>query len=166
MHKNKTLFLVRHAKSTWSEPRVSDLERQLNERGKRDAPKVGKCLSKCKVKPEIIISSPAVRALRTAEKISKELSYKKSDILVDDYIYTSGAISLFNLIKSIGNSFQNAMLVGHNPSITQLVNNLSNSGFENIPTCGVAIIKFNSGSWSQIGIKTGKLLDYFTPKSL
>ena len=80
----KTLFLIRHAKSSWDDTALSDKDRPLHDRGKRDAPKMGKRLARRDVKPDLILSSPAMRALTTAEIIAKKLDYKRKDIVVDD----------------------------------------------------------------------------------
>ena len=87
----KTLFLVRHAKSSREDTRLPDKDRPLNDRGKRDAPKMGKRLAKRDVRPELILSSPAMRALTTAEMIAKKLDYKLKEIVVDDRLYPSDA---------------------------------------------------------------------------
>ena len=87
----KTLFLIRHAKSSWDDTALPDKDRPLNDRGKRDAPKMGKRLAKRDVKPDLILSSPAKRALTTAEIIAKKLDYKLKDIVVDDRLYAGAA---------------------------------------------------------------------------
>jgi phosphohistidine phosphatase len=83
----KTLFLVRHAKSSWDDPALPDQDRPLNDRGKRDTPKMAERLAKRDVKPDLILSSPAMRALMTAEIIANKLDYKRKDIVVDDRLY-------------------------------------------------------------------------------
>src|SRR4029434_8634311 len=82
----KTLFLIRHAKSSWDDAALSDKDRPLDDRGKRDAPKMGKRLAKRDVKPDLILSSPAVRARTTAEIIAKKLDYKRNDIVGEDLL--------------------------------------------------------------------------------
>src|SRR5437899_10475758 len=90
----KTLFLVRHAKSSWDDTALPDKDRPLNDRGKRDAPKMGERLAKRDVKPDLILSSPARRALTTAEIIAKKLDYKRKDIVADDRLYAGEADDL------------------------------------------------------------------------
>jgi hypothetical protein len=87
----KTLFLIRHAKSSWDDTALPDKDRPLDDRGRRDAPKMGKRLAKRDVKPDLILSSPARRALTTAEVIAKKLDYKLKDIVVDDRLYAGRA---------------------------------------------------------------------------
>jgi len=87
----KTLYLARHAKSSWKHPELSDIERPLNKRGKRDAPYIGNLLKEKGVKPDIVISSPAVRAKKTALAIAEIIEYPKSKIIIDENIYESSS---------------------------------------------------------------------------
>ena len=157
----KTLFLIRHAKSSWSDPGLPDQERPLSDRGKRDAPKMGKRLAKRNVRPDLILSSPAVRALTTAEIIAKKLDYKRKDIVVDDRLYAVGADDLLDVIHKLRNKLERVMLFGHNPELTELAHRLS-SKIAHMPTCAVAEFTFDAKSWSSIGkLKPAKVaLDY------
>src|SRR5262245_44557478 len=116
----KTLFLIRHAKSSWAEPGLSDRERPLNDRGRRDAPKMGKRLAKRDAVPDLILSSPAVRALETAEIIAEKLDYRRKDIVVVDRLYGVAADDLLALIQKLDDKLQRVMLFGHNPGLTEL----------------------------------------------
>src|SRR5215471_3792472 len=98
----KTLFLVRHAKSSRDDPALPDEERPLNDRGRRDAPRMGKRLAKERVELDLIMSSPAVRALTTAELIAKELDYSIKDIVVDKRLYAAAADDLLAIIQALG----------------------------------------------------------------
>ena len=146
----KTLFLIRHAKSSWSDPGLPDQERPLSDRGKRDAPKMGKRLAKRNVRPDLILSSPAVRALTTAEIIAKKLDYKLKDIVVDDRLYAGAVHDLLDVIHKLRNKLERVMLFGHNPEFTELAHRLA-SQVELMPTCAVAEFKFDAKSWSDIG---------------
>ena len=166
MPKSKTLFIVRHAKSSWDDTGLDDRERPLNSRGKEESPKMGKHMADYKLKPELITSSPAVRALKTAEKIARELGFKKSDVLVNEGLYTFDGNGLINVIKGFDDRYRSVMLVGHNPAVTAIVNELSNSGIDNVPTCGVALLEFGVGSWKDIRKGSGTLLEFDYPKKL
>lgn len=166
MPKSKTLFIVRHAKSSWDEAGLDDRERPLNERGKEEAPKMGKHLAGYSVKPDFITSSPAVRALKTAEKIAKDLGFKKSDVVADEGIYTFNGGSLMDVVRGFDDRYVSIMLVGHNPAVTELVNYLTNLQIDNVPTCGVALIELNTGRWKDIAKGTGVLLEFDYPKKL
>jgi phosphohistidine phosphatase len=145
----KTLFLIRHAKSSWDDTALPDKDRPLDARGKRDAPTIGKRLAKRGVKPDLIVSSPARRALTTAEIIAGELDYKLKDIVVDDRLYASAIDDLFDVIHKLSDKQERVMLFGHNPDLTELAHRLS-SEITHMPTCAVAEFTFNAKSWSNI----------------
>jgi phosphohistidine phosphatase len=157
----KTLFLVRHAKSSWDDTTLSDRDRPLNGRGKRDAPKMGERLAKRDVNPDLILSSPAVRALETAEIIAKKLDYRRKDIVVDDRLYAVAADDLLDVIHKLDDKLRRVMLFGHSPELTELAHRLS-SKISHLPTCAVAEFTFDAKSWSKIGkVKPAKVaLDY------
>jgi len=121
----KTLFLVRHAKSSRDDPSLPDRERPLDDRGKRDAPKMGKRLAKRDAKLDLLVSSPALRALTTAKLIADEMGYKRNDIVVDDRLYASSPDDLLAVIRALDNKLGRVMLVGHNPEFTDLAHRLS-----------------------------------------
>lgn len=166
MADTKTLFLVRHAKSSWDDVNLEDIQRPLNKRGKRDAPKMGKHLAGYRVRPEVIISSPAVRANDTAREIAAKLGFKKSDVEIDEDLYSFDSSDIMEVIRGLSNGYQSIMLVGHNPAITRLVNELSGSNVDNVPTCGVALLRFNLEKWSGIKKGAGELLKFDYPKKL
>ena len=146
----KTLFLVRHAKSSRDDPAMPDKDRPLNDRGKRDAPKMGERLAKRDVKPNLILSSPATRALKTAEIIAKKLDYKLKNIVVDDRLYAVAADDLLDVIRNLDDKLERVMVFGHNPELTELAHRLS-SKITHMPTCAVAEFTFDVKSWSNIG---------------
>jgi len=146
----KTLFLIRHAKSSWDDTALPDKDRPLGDRSRRDAPKMGKRLAKRDVKPDLILSSPARRALTTAEIVAKKLDYKLKDIVVDDRLYAGAVHDLLNVIHKVGDKLERVMLFGHNPELTELAHRLS-SEITHMPTCAVAEFTFNAMSWSNIG---------------
>src|SRR5437660_1486803 len=156
----KTLFLIRHAKSSWDDTALPDKDRPLGDRGRRDAPKMGKRLAKRDVKPDLILSSPARRALTTAEIIAKKLDYKLKHIVVDDRLYAGAVHDLLNVVHKLGDKLERVMLFGHNPELTELAHRLS-SEITHMPTCAVAEFTFNAKSWSNIGkakLAKGRLL--------
>ena len=121
----KTLFLVRHAKSSRDDPSLPDRDRPLDDRGMQDAPKMGKRLAKRDVKPDLLLSSPALRALTTAHLIAEEVGYKRKDIVVDDRLYASSADDLLAVIRALDKKLNRVMLFGHNPEFTDLAHRLS-----------------------------------------
>src|SRR6202045_3243810 len=115
----KTLFLIRHAKSSRDDTALPDKDRSLNDRGRRDAPKMGKKLAKRDVTPDLILSSPARRALTTAEIIAKKLDYKPKDIVVVDRLYAGAVHGLLDVVHKLGDKLERVMLFGHNPELTE-----------------------------------------------
>ena len=146
----RTLILVRHAKSSWDGIGLPDTERPLADRGKRDAPMMGKRLAKQQAKPDLILSSPARRALATAQIIAKELGYKAKDIVVDDRLYATEPETLLAVVGELKDKLKCVMLFGHNPEFSELAHRLS-SDIALLPTCAVAQFTFETKSWATIG---------------
>jgi phosphohistidine phosphatase len=136
----KTLFLVRHAKSSRDDPSLPDRDRPLDDRGKQHAPKMGKRLAKRDVKPDLLVSSPALRALTTAQLIADEVAYKRMGIVVDDRQYASNPDDLLAVIRALDKKLARMMLFGHNPEFTDLARRLS-SEIIDMPTSAVAYLK-------------------------
>jgi phosphohistidine phosphatase len=160
----KTLYLVRHAKSSWKNPGLKDLERPLNARGKNDAPKMGKLLKKLGEQPDLIISSPAKRALRTAAKIAKETGYPVKKIVKDEMLYLAGQDDFFAVISKMKKSVNRMMIVSHNFGLTIFANFLLGSDIINIPTAGIVRIDFDIKKWKEIKDARGKLIFFEYPK--
>jgi len=146
----KTLFLVRHAKSSRDDSMLSDKERPLNDRGRRDAPMMGERLAKRDAKPDLILSSPALRALTTAEIMAKKLDYKVEQIVVDERLYAAAPEDVLKVLRELGEKPKRVMLFGHNPELAELARRLSSTITE-MPTCAVAEFAFDINSWSDVG---------------
>ncbi len=160
----KKLYMVRHAKSSWDEAYVSDLERPLNKRGRRDAPLIGGVLRDLGATVDFIRSSPAVRALTTARLLAEELSYPLADIVTEDAMYSAGAATLLNFVRQTPDSAKEVMIVGHNPGMHMLAESLA--GFEetNLPTCGVVCVEFPIDRWQDVKPGIGAVKFYEYPK--
>lgn len=159
----KRLYIIRHAKSSWNEPDLADIDRPLNKRGKRDAPFMGKRLKKVhEANPDLMLSSPAKRALRTAKIIAKEIDYPKGKIEIKDSLYGSGVPAILNVIQYLDDLINEMMLFGHNPDLTSLAIYLSDQQVDNIPTCGIFCVDFDVKSWKEVGKGLGifKFFDY------
>lgn len=158
----KKLFIIRHAKSSWKDYSLDDFDRPLNKRGFLNAPLMGKYLKDKNIVPDIILSSPALRAKTTAEIIANKVKYKKQ-IVYEESIYEADINTLHNIITSLKNKYNIAFIIGHNPGLNLLVDNYV--GFdENIPTCGVVELEIKSDSWENINSKNIKLLSFNYPK--
>lgn len=160
----KQLFLLRHAKSSWDDPTISDIDRPLNKRGKNDAVFMGNVFRQLNLIPELIISSPAKRAYSTAKKIAAVLDYNKDNLIRDSELYDASVESFLNLITSLNDDYNKIMLVSHNPVITIISNKLSNSSIVNMPTCSLALIEFKITFWKDVKLNSGKLVAFEYPK--
>lgn len=160
----KNLYLVRHAKSSWQHEDLSDLDRPLNRRGQHDAPIMGQRLCERGVRPDLILCSPALRALRTAWAIAGEIAYPTSRIGLEERIYTEDSLGLLQLIMATNDDIHSLMLVGHNPDMTLLCNHLSSPPIDNIPTCGVAAFQCDIQTWQALSPKKIKRIDFDYPK--
>ena len=162
----KILYVVRHAKSSWEDPGMLDHERPLNERGQKDASRMGKEMVKHQVVPQRILSSSALRARTTAEIFASELSYDLADIVVTDEIYGAEASELLEMIRGFDGELDKVMLVGHNPTVTDLANGLAQCNIHNVPTCGVLVIGFQVEQWLDVEDGKGNLFAFTYPKKL
>ncbi len=161
----KLLSLIRHAKSSWKNPELADFERPLNKRGKRDAPVMGRRLAALDFKPDLILSSPAKRAARTAKAIADELGSSTSKIDFNEEIYeATSPAELLEVIRSLDPGLAHVALIGHNPALTELSNWLADVQIENIPTCGVVRLRLAAHRWEDVSAQGGTLLDCDYPK--
>jgi len=160
----KQLFLFRHAKSSWDDPTINDIDRSLNKRGKSDAIFMGNVLRQLGFIPELIISSNAKRAFSTAKRIASVIDLQTERLIKDAELYDASIESLLIYIKSLNDSFDKIMLVGHNPVLTILTNKLTNNSIINMPTCSLALIEFDINKWNDVEFNSGKLLTFEYPK--
>jgi phosphohistidine phosphatase len=160
----KKLYLVRHAKSSWDDPSLDDIDRPLNNRGKKDAPEMGERLKKQQIFPDLLISSPGKRARSTAKKIAKMIGYPPKDILIEDALYHGNDDMLIEIVRDLPNSVKSAMLFGHNPGFTSFANQLCNINIYNIPTAGIVAIDFQTDNWKDVEHGKGELVFFDYPK--
>jgi len=145
----KTLFLARHAKSSQGDPALADRDRPLNERGVRDAIAMGQRLAQRGVKLDVMLSSPATRALTTAEHLAKAMGIKRKQIVVNDRLYAATANELLDVIEGLGDGPERVMLVAHNPGLGELAHHFA-SEITHMPTCAIAEFRFEARSWADI----------------
>ncbi|WP_299826434.1 histidine phosphatase family protein [uncultured Pontibacter sp.] len=161
----KTLYILRHAKSSWDFEELSDHDRPLNNRGRSDAQLMGEELSNRGITPELIVSSSAVRAITTATLVSRELNYDAESILVNDKIYGADRKELLEVVHNTPTEVDKMMLVGHNEAISEFANMLSPEHIASLPTTGVVALEFNCDSWYDISKENASLLFYDFPKN-
>lgn len=163
----KTLFIIRHAKSSWDASNIDDFERPLNDRGKHDAPRMGKRLKEKDIQPTLLLSSPAKRALSTAKRIAKVLKYPKDDIKTDRRLYHADEETMLTIVRELKEKQDVVMIFSHNPGLTEFVNSLMDGelDIDNVPTCGVVAFKLDLDTWKDVDWGKGKLLFFDYPKS-
>ena len=160
----KRLLLIRHAKSSWEDLALRDFDRDLNKRGRNDAPKMGKRLVAQGDRPDAFVVSTARRAKATAELLAAELEFPIDRIDFRDELYLSSPEVMLDVIRQAPKEAGTLALVAHNPGITELVNKLAGGRrIDNVPTCGVAIFELPIDDWSQIG-REAELVDFDYPK--
>lgn len=155
----KTLFLIRHAKSDWTNPDLKDVERFLNERGYSDANKMS---SQFKHQHDLIITSPAIRAMSTALIFARNLKYNANTICIKQELYESSIEDYVSVINAIDNSYNTVMLFAHNPTISDVAQQLTQALPMELPTCAIAGIRFDVSDWKKAN--TGNLFLFDYPK--
>ncbi len=160
----KRLFILRHAKSSWANNDLSDFERPLNERGLRTAPFMGELIAKRGFLPEIIVSSPAERAVKTAHLI-KDSSGFCIPLILDDRIYEASPQTLKQIVIGLPNELESAMLVGHNPGIEGFIRNISGRN-EPMPTASLAVLDIDTHFWSEVDSDSGHIIEIIRPKEV
>ncbi len=159
----KRLYLIRHAKSSWSNLKISDFERPLNHRGKREAPLMAQRLAQQGVCPDVLISSPAQRARTTAEIVARKVNFPVMRIHYDDSAYTSETVDLLQVVRRADDLAGTAFLVGHNYAITDLAVLLTGEYIKKIPTSGVVAMDLSVDSWADAGPGKGTMLFFDYP---
>jgi phosphohistidine phosphatase len=162
----KYLTIIRHAKSSWESETGPDIERPLNERGKKAIPLVGKYLKKNKMHPGLVLSSPAKRALKTAKEICGYIGYDKDEIEIHDEIYYGDSNGIFQLIRKLDDKPDDVFLFGHEPKLSSLIQMLTGKTIDKFSTCSVYRMKFETDNWKEIQPGTGKCEFYVNPKLL
>ena len=160
----KTVYFVRHAKSSWDDPSLRDIERPLNKRGKRDAPFMGKLLFGRGVKPDRLISSPANRALTTARHFAKAFGVPDSEVEIDKRIYDAYPEDILDIVQELPADYSTIMVFGHNPTFTGVANLFTGNYISNVPTCGVFRVDADIDSWLDFQEGKGRLTEYHYPK--
>jgi phosphohistidine phosphatase len=158
----KKLFIIRHAKSDWDNPNLDDFDRPLNNRGLKAAPMMGQRLKTRNIMPDMILSSPASRAITTAQLIAKEIGFEKS-ITQNHYIYEAYVNSLQETVSYIHDENDTVFLVGHNPGVSALAYVLADFK-EQLPTCAVVEIQFECHSWLDVSKDNASVISYDYPK--
>jgi phosphohistidine phosphatase len=161
----KTLLVLRHAKSSWNDPALDDHERPLNRRGRRDAPRMGELVREYRLMPDVLISSDAVRARMTAEAMAETLHYA-GEILLDQHLYMASPDDILSLLRRVRQNAETVMIVGHNPGLEELVEQLTGER-QDLPTASLSQIVLSIDRWRDLTSSTrGTLMGHWRPKEL
>lgn len=161
----KTLILVRHAKSSWDNVGEPDIERPLNERGKKDAPEMARRLKKRQVEIDVFISSPAKRARRTAKAFAEEFGLEKKDVVIEKDLYGASVEEFKKIVASLPDKYKSVSLFSHNPGITDFVNTLSSVHVDNMPTSAIFAVSAETENWKDFIQAEKKFLFFDYPKN-
>jgi len=162
----KTLYIVRHAKSSWGFAEQPDHERPLLEKGKKRTRKLINFLLKENIKPDLIISSTAIRAIETAGYIAGGLAYDLELIKEDPSLYNAGSEQIFNQFLDLSDSHNSIMIVGHNPSLTNFVNHWLKPPIDWLPTSCLVAIEFDTDKWDKLHKASAKVKYVVLPNQL
>ena len=160
----KTLTIIRHAKSSWSDTSLSDAKRPLNRRGKHDAPMMGERIHDHGIRPSLIVSSPATRAWSTAKIIAEAINYPREFLQKEKSLYLASLDRILDVVVAQDNGFNNLMIIGHNPGLTDFVNFLVPGLTNNLPTAGVVSVEIEQDDWSLYERPAAKLLVHDWPR--
>ncbi len=153
-----SLYITRHAKSSWSDAGMPDFERPLNERGMRNAPFMAQCFREREEALDLIISSTAVRAMSTALIFAKELDMAASSVDRMSNLYHSTVPNLLSSLHNLPDTKRRVMLFGHNPGLTELVEHLCGEDIGNLPTCGTVRIDLDVDEWKLVSRDLGTMI--------
>ena len=162
----KTLFLVRHAKSSWDNPGLRDFDRPLNERGQTDAPRMAQFIVKQGITPDLLVSSPAKRAITTALFFAEAFNKKPEEVVRETNIYEAYPQEILQIISRLPSDANTVMLFGHNPTFTDVANRFTEDFIENVPTCGIVKIMSNVEHWNELYEGNARVTACFFPKEV
>lgn len=161
----KTLLVQRHAKSSWKHPELSDHDRPLNKRGKRDAPRMGRLVAAQGLRPDVVVSSTARRARRTAEEVARHAGCEGA-VQLDRRLYLASPDEIVDVVRGVAGSARRVMVVGHNPGLEDLVARLAGRR-ETLPTAALAALHLSIRSWTELTASTaGDLAGPWRPREL
>ncbi len=161
----KTLFLLRHAKSSWDFPELRDFERPLAARGDREVPIMGQRFLGRDASVDCIISSPAVRARSTAKLMAEAIGFPVDQVISNPDLYFCGTSMYLKAARMVDDNCDSVMLVGHNPTITDFANEMANANIANIPTCGLVELSLPVDRWDGIRRGNSTLAKFDYPKN-
>lgn len=160
----KRLTLIRHAKSNWNDPDLTDFERPLNGRGRRDAPVMALRLAEAVGAPDLWVSSPALRAITTARLFAEALSAPDTHVLLSPDIYDADLARLRSVLQALPESAHHVWMLGHNPGLSDLAHWLNSAAPSHLPTCAAVAFDLPPDPWSTLRPGSGRVLAHLYPK--
>lgn len=162
----KRLTLLRHAKTEAAHSGQDDWDRKLEPRGQKDAPEMARRLRERKLKPERIITSPAARALATANIFARELHVAATKLVEDERLYLASPKVILEVIRELGGNDDHLMIVGHNPGLTEFADRIcAERGIDNMPTCAIYTLELDLKEWSELEWDSGVNAELDYPKN-
>ncbi len=160
----KLVYLIRHAKSDWTTGVKRDFDRPLNARGQRDAPVMAALLDDLGVKPDLIVTSPALRALTTARVFQERLQISPERFILQERIYEATPRTILEIIQALPENVHTVLLFGHNMTFTELKHHFDPASHENVPTCGIVMLEGEMEHWSEFNYPRAKCVRMWKPK--
>ncbi len=160
----KTLIIVRHGVFDHSDPQIADVDRSLNRHGHHQADRMADRFSELKIKPDLLVSSTAKRAVETAQIYAKKLDISPEAIRVEENIFQAERSEILRVVQSFDDDAQTVVLFGHHPGVTKLLHHLVDSEVEKMSLASCAVLELSSESWRSVSFKQGKLVEYIEPK--
>lgn len=160
----KKIFVIRHAKSSWSDTGLRDLDRPLNKRGMRDAPFMAKLLYGKGIEIDALVTSPAKRAFDTAQFFLKQWKASSNLLITEPRVYEATPTRLLEIVREFPDDWEAVLLFGHNPTLTSFINLFANEYLANLPTCGIAELDSTAEKWALLGNNNTKLIDLHYPR--
>jgi phosphohistidine phosphatase len=162
----RTLYLIRHAKSNWDNPSIKDFDRPLSPRGLKDAAQMAELLHLQRIKPDLLVTSPALRAFSTARFFAAEFQLAEEALVKNPDIYEAAPATIVRIISQLPDEAHIVLLFGHNPTFTDIANLFARQYIDNIPTCGIVQIETTAESWNKLYEGNTKVKSCFFPKEL
>jgi phosphohistidine phosphatase len=163
----RRLTLVRHAKSDWKNSELKDFDRPLNRRGLKEAPEMAELVAAQQLRPDLMLTSPAVRALETARVFAKALEYPLRRLKTEDRLYLGPATDILDVVRGIGSRVRHLMVFGHNPGLSEFAQSLTNDReLGELPTCAVYTMELDVRSWGDVRVGEAINASLSHPRSL
>ena len=162
----KTLFVIRHGKSSWEDPQLSDHDRPLLPTGIKKTKRIANYLKEKISVPDLMLSSTAKRAHETAKIIAEKINYPVDYIKTSSKLYHAGSDDIYTTLYTLDNAINSVMIFGHNPTFTYFVNHYLDPGIENLPTSGVVCVEFNCDIWEDVNVSSFQVNFVVFPRML